>query len=88
VTKGGYRTVFTESARAEIRKLSREVAIKILRKVAELETDPFAFSTTALVRDPNIRRLRVGEYRVFYTVDQGVLVVTVIQVANRSVAYD
>ena len=85
---GPYRTVFTESARAEIRKLPRTVALTILRKLSELENDPFAYATTALVSAPDVRRLRVGDYRVFYAVDRGVLVVTVIQVGLRSVAYD
>lgn len=85
---GRYRTVFTESARAELRKLPRAVAMTILRKLAELENDPFGYSTTALVSAPDIRRLRVGDYRVFYTVDRGELVVRVVQVAPRSVAYD
>jgi mRNA interferase RelE/StbE len=75
VSAGAYRTVFTESARAESRKLPRNVAMTILRKLAELETDPYAYGTTALVSAPDIRRLRVGDYRVFYTVDNGVLVI-------------
>jgi mRNA interferase RelE/StbE len=79
--------VFTESARAELRKVPRTVALTILRKLAELENDPFGYSTTALVSAPDIRRLRVGDYRLFYTLDRGVLVVTVVQVAPRSTAY-
>lgn len=86
MSAGAYRTVFTESARAEIRKLPRTTAMAILRKLTELEADPFAFGTTALVTAPDVRRLRVGDYRVFYIVDRGVLVVTVVQVAARATA--
>jgi mRNA interferase RelE/StbE len=88
VTGGGYRTTFTQSARAEIRKLPRAVAMTILRKLTEMETDPHAYGTSALVSAPDIRRLRVGDYRVFYTVDRGVLTVTMAQVASRATAYD
>lgn len=82
-----YRTVFRPEAREEIRKLPRAVAMTILRKLTELENDPYGYSTTALVSRPDVRRLRVGDYRVFYTVENGQLVVYVIAVAHRSTAY-
>jgi len=83
-----YRTVFDPPAQAELRRLPRRVAMAILRKLAELEQDPYAFGTTALVGDPRVRRLRVGDYRVFYEVRGDELVVWVVHVAHRSTAYD
>lgn len=82
-----YRTVFRPEAREELRKLPRSVAMTILRKLTELETDPYGYATTALVSRPDVRRLRVGDYRVFYTVDNGRLTVYVIAVAHRGIAY-
>jgi mRNA interferase RelE/StbE len=83
-----YRTIFNPKARAEIRCLPRQTAITILRKLAELEQDPYEFPTTALVGDPTVRRLRVGNYRVFYEIRSAELVVWVLHIAHRSVAYD
>ena len=83
-----YRTVFDPKARAEIRRLPRQTAITILRKLAELEQDPYGFSTTALVGDPSVRRLRVGNYRVFYEIRSAELIVWVVHIAHRRVAYD
>lgn len=82
-----YRTVFRPSARDQLRKIDRAVAISILRKLAELESDPYEFGTTELVSRPGVRRLRAGDYRIFYTVDGAELTVWVIAVAHRSVAY-
>lgn len=79
-----YRTVFRPEARAEIRKLPRNVAMKVFRKLTELESDPWAFGTTALVGDPEVRRLRVLDYRVIYTVEQRRLVIWVVHVGHRS----
>lgn len=59
-----YRTVFRPEARDELRKIPRDVAMKILRKLAELETDPTAFGTIALIGRPDRRWLRIGDYRV------------------------
>lgn len=62
--------------------------LRILTKPAELKANPFGFSTTALVSQPERRRLGVGDYRVIYTVDNGELIVWVIRVGHRSTAYD
>jgi mRNA interferase RelE/StbE len=83
-----YRTEFDPQARAELRRLPRQKAMTILRKLAELEQDPYGFGTTALVKDPRVRRLRVGDHRVFYEVDGDRLLVWVVHVAHRSTAYD
>lgn len=70
-----HRTVFRPEAQAELRKIPRDTALRILAKLTELESDPFGFNTTALASQPERRRLRVGDYRVVYTIDNGELVV-------------
>jgi mRNA interferase RelE/StbE len=82
-----YRTVFAPEAREELCKIPRAIALRILAKLTELEADPFALKTTALVSQPDRRRLRVGDYRVVYTVEAGDLVVWVVHV-GRSRVYD
>ncbi|MBB4931759.1 mRNA interferase RelE/StbE [Lipingzhangella halophila] len=84
----GYQTRFHRAARDELRKIPKQTAMTILRKLANLENDPYGYGTTALVSRPERRRLRVGDYRVIYTVDNGQLVVWVIQVGHRSTIYD
>ncbi|WP_327344348.1 type II toxin-antitoxin system RelE/ParE family toxin [Streptomyces europaeiscabiei] len=83
-----YRTVFRAEAQAELRKVPRDMALRILAKLTELESDPTGFNTTALVSQPDRRRLRVGDYRVIYTIDNGELVVWVVHVGHRSTVYD
>jgi mRNA interferase RelE/StbE len=60
------------------------MALRILARLAQLEKDPMGFNTTALVSQPDRRRLRVGDYRVIYTIDNGELVVWVVHVGHRS----
>lgn len=83
-----YRTVFRPDAQADLRKLDITNARAILAKLTELETDPFAFGTTELKSEPGVRRLRVGNFRVAYTVQRDELIVWVVKVAHRSVMYD
>ncbi|MFJ2950083.1 type II toxin-antitoxin system RelE/ParE family toxin [Streptomyces sp. NPDC087226] len=82
-----HRTVFRPEAQAELRKVPRDMALRILVKLTELETDPPGFHTTALVSRPDRRRLRVGDYRVVYTIDDGELTVWVVHVGHRSTVY-
>lgn len=64
------------------------MALRILAKLTELESDPLGFSTTALVSQPDRRRLRVGDYRVTYTVDNGELVVWGVHAGHRSTVHE
>lgn len=82
-----YCTVFDPDARAELRAIELPIARRILAKLAELESDPYAFATTELVARPGVRRLGVGDYRIFYRVYEADVVVLVVRVAHRSVAY-
>jgi mRNA interferase RelE/StbE len=59
----------------------------ILRKLAELEAEPLGFGTTELVTERGTRRLRVGDYRIFYTIENNQIIVEVVRVAHRAVAY-
>ncbi|MFB6816388.1 type II toxin-antitoxin system RelE/ParE family toxin [Streptomyces sp. NPDC056347] len=83
-----YRTVFRPEAQAELRKIPRETALRILAKLTELESDPPGFNTTALVSQPDRRRLRVGDCRVAHTIDNGELVVRAVHVGHRSAVHD
>lgn len=86
---GEYRTVFRPEARAELRKIPRDIALRILAKPPALESDPLGFDTTALVSRPDRRRLRVGGgHRVVYTIGNGELVVRVVHPGHRSGVYD
>jgi mRNA interferase RelE/StbE len=64
------------------------MALRLLAKLTELESDPLGFSTTALVSRPERRRLRVGDYRIIYTIDNGDLIVWIVHVGHRSTVYD
>ncbi|NED96871.1 type II toxin-antitoxin system RelE/ParE family toxin [Phytoactinopolyspora alkaliphila] len=83
-----YRTVFTPAARDDLRKIDRATALTILHKLTELETDPYGFATTELVSRPGVRRLRIGNYRVFYTVENGKLTIWILAIGHRSTVYD
>jgi mRNA interferase RelE/StbE len=83
-----YNIQFRPEAQDELRAIPKPMAMRILRKLTELEQDPYGYDTTALVGNPTRRRLRVGTYRVIYTIDQGKLIIWVVHVATRATVYD
>lgn len=58
------------------------------RVVAAIEQLPNAGDIKKLKGHDDLLRLRVGEYRIIFTVDHGELVVLVIDVGNRGQIYN
>jgi mRNA interferase RelE/StbE len=79
-----YALEWTARALRELRKLDASAARRILTAVARLAGEPRPPGARALVGEPSgVFRLRVGDYRVIYQVDDDRVVVTVARVAHR-----
>ncbi len=75
------------AARRDLRGLDRPVQERILKALAGLGSDPrSAVNVKALQGQPGYR-LRVGDWRVIYTLNDDVLTVLVICIAHRREAY-
>ncbi|AUG76969.1 addiction module toxin RelE [Kitasatospora sp. MMS16-BH015] len=88
----GYATRFTPHAQRDLLKIPRPDALRILRHLAELQQGLSSGDTTHLdiktLQGHSARwRLRVGDYRVVYTVENGQLLVWVLAVGNRRDVY-
>ena len=82
-----YKIVFARSARKELQGLSRGVAERILRKVELLASNPRPSGSKKLCGHSSLWRIRVGEYRVIYSIDDSKRVVDVSVVRHRSEVY-
>ncbi|WP_030277340.1 type II toxin-antitoxin system RelE family toxin [Streptomyces sp. NRRL B-24484] len=88
----GHVTRFTTHAQREMLKIPRPDALRILRRLAELHQaldngDTGAFDIKALQGHNARWRLRVGDYRIVHTVDDGRLIVWVLAAGNRRDIY-
>ncbi|GGL09586.1 translation repressor RelE [Sphaerisporangium melleum] len=88
----GYVTRFTPHAQRDMFKVPRPDALHILYRLAELQKamdagDTASFDIKALQGHSARWRLRVGDYRVVYTVEDGQLIVWVLAVGNRRDIY-
>lgn len=83
-----YRVELSRRAAKELRKLDRPVQARILAALALLRADPRPTTVKALSGHPGLLRVRVGDYRIVYTVEDGRLLVLVLAVGHRSSIYE
>lgn len=84
-----YRVEFRPAAARELRKLDRSARDRISKVIALLADEPRPPAAKMLVGDdtPRLWRVRSGDYRVIYSVEDDVLLVLVINVRRRREAY-
>ena len=77
---------FARSAERELLKLDKNLAKRILDKIGLLANDPFGQSSQKLGGGKGYR-IRIGDYRVVYTVDKTAKEITIIKVRHRRDVY-
>ena len=82
-----YEVVFARSASKELESLDDRVAVRILNRIEKLGADPRPSGVRKLRGSTNLWRLRIGEYRVVYIVDDPGKLVDIVAVRHRSDVY-
>jgi mRNA interferase RelE/StbE len=83
-----YSVLFTKSADKSLRRLPRNVAQRIRRSLDDLAANPYAehLDVTKLHSRPGYR-LRVGDWRVIYDIENDELVILVLRIGSRGAVY-
>lgn len=74
-------------ATKQLDKLPQEIRNKILEKILTLKLNPRPSGIKALKGNKGLLRLRIGEYRVIYSIEDDRLIITIIEVRHRSKIY-
>ena len=82
-----YAVELSKRAAKELRKLDRPVQARIVAALALLQENPRPATVKALVGSPGYLRVRVGDYRIVYTIDEGKLLVLVLALGHRGAIY-
>ena len=82
-----YQIVFARSARRELDALPRSLGLRILRRIESLALTPRPRGCRKLVGSTNLWRMRIGDYRVIYGVDDAQRIVDIVAIRHRSDAY-
>jgi len=82
-----YTVVFARSARKELQALDRTVATRILKRIEALRLEPRRSGCKKLEGTDDLWRIRIGDWRVVYSVDDGRALVEISVVRHRRDAY-
>ena len=85
---GKYSVELKVSARKELERLPAKLIERIFPKLEGLASDPRPAGCKKLKGGQREWRIRVGDYRVVYTIDDEKLLVSVMRVRHRSEVYD
>ena len=82
-----YDVTFARSARKELQALSRALQGRVFRRIEALASNPRPAGCRKLEGADDLWRIRIGDYRVIYSIDDARRNVDVSAVRHRSEAY-
>jgi mRNA interferase RelE/StbE len=82
-----YRVVVEDGAARAIRKLDRDVQRLVVARLERLAENPRPPGSKKLEGAEDLHRVRVGDHRIVYRIEDDVLLVLVVRVAHRSDVY-
>jgi mRNA interferase RelE/StbE len=82
-----YKITFSRSAAKELEALEAGAVRRIYPKIESLSQQPRPGGCRKLTGEENLWRIRIGEYRVIYNIDDDNENVNVVRVRHRSRAY-
>ena len=85
---GKYKVLIARSAQKEIENLNDPLFSRVLKKIDQLVDLPRPSGYKKLVGVNNLWRVRVGDYRIIYSIDDKDECVDIIAVRHRKEAYE
>jgi mRNA interferase RelE/StbE len=83
-----YTVVISRPAQKEIKSLDQVVRVRVLQALRALAADPRPSGCRKLVGAQHRWRIRVGDYRAIYAINDADKLIEVIAVRHRSKAYE
>ncbi len=81
-----YKIKIKQSAVKELYKLPQQVLTKILKKIEDLEGNPRPKGVIKLT-NRELYRIRYGNYRILYTIDDDALIIQIVKIGHRRDIY-
>ena len=81
-----YKVKFTTSAHRQIKKLPMDLYIRVFNSIVSLVSDPKTTESIKLT-DKDGSRIRIGDYRVIYTINHTSKEITINGIDHRSKVY-
>jgi len=83
-----YQVKIKRSAEKELAALPVNIILRIKDAVFFLAENPFPKGHKKLKGFHNLYRIRVGDYRIIYTIHQNILIIEILKIGNRKDIYN
>ena len=82
-----YKIEISRTAEKQLKKLPQLEQKRVAKVILELADDPFQKGSRKLAGYEDILRIRVGRYRILYSVSGKTLVIIVLKIGHRKDVY-
>jgi len=82
-----YKITFSKDADKTLRRMPRNLVGNIVLKIKQLAEDPQKMRNVKKLTDHPGYRLRIGDWRIVYTVNEDELLIHVIKIKSRGEVY-
>lgn len=82
-----YEVEITPAAKRQIKKLTTIVQRAIIERLEQLAIEPRPLGVLKMEKEEDLYRVRVGDYRIIYEIQDRVLLIVVVKVGHRSNVY-
>jgi len=82
-----YQVKLARKAVKSLKKISKPHLSKVLEAIEKLELDPKPKGCKKLVGQVDLWRIRVGDYRIIYSIESEVKVILITQIGSRGDVY-
>jgi mRNA interferase RelE/StbE len=83
-----YQVILSSKAEKELDHLDPDLQARITRKLLLLSSNPRPSGAKKLQGSDNEYRIRIGDYRAIYTIEDKIILVTITRVAHRRDIYE
>jgi len=82
-----YSIEFKSSVKKDIKKLPKKIILQAFKKIEELKKQPFPVQAKKLQDCESLYRIRIGNYRVVYEIDENRMIITIYYIRHRKDVY-
>lgn len=82
-----YTILYKKSVEKELQKIALPERVVVVQKILALAKNPYPSSAAKLQGSLGLYRIRSGDYRIIYQVDQGRVTVVIIKIGHRKEVY-
>lgn len=82
-----YKIEISRTAEKQFKKIDKAHQARLATAIVGLSTNPYPSGNRKLVGFDDLFRIRIGDYRIIYSVENKILVVIVLKIGHRKNIY-